>query len=1309
VKITLAKYAPEEEWVILTNWMMSLGNYEPIEVDMIVIGQHGIFVIEVKHWKWSKVDEKDDRQLLSDINLLQGKTKKIASRLRAPESPALAGYVTGIFLLTDEKNPRSAGELIHGARFVVSTEDDVRRLLISDQPIEYSPQIVRDYGRWMQPSNVLAPDAVPKQINDIRLRRKLADKDGSMHRVFEGVNLRMGTRVHLHLIDMTAGSSPRVARAAREMEALSKLHEHGRWVPQIIDSYQDVDGYINEMKMYSLADPDAPNLAKRVKDDEWSRELRLKFAASALQGLLDLHTADLTEQFVHRNISPQTLLVRHDDRALFTGFDIARVSGAETISAGIAPKSPSEPWIAPEIVQAGYSAATQRSDVFALCRTLQSAFPNDDDVQLVLERGVTADPMQRALLKDIHRALDQIAEPKQKNVPEVRAKAPAAEYWSEGTIVEFHGHRYRVVNRLGAGSMGMTFRVVHITGDDQDGPTSVGKAAKNSGDGDRLTQSYALARAVSDPALARLHEFVAPEKIALDSFIALMEFVPGEGMNEYRGVVQAISDETGLSFEVQVRKWLDALLGALAALHRSGCVHGDVSAANVIVNERDAYSVRLTDFDLVTKIGARLASPGSPRYAAPEAQKDSPALASHDVYALAAMLFDVCFERSPFENGKEGGIIWKNDERARLGALAEFFDRATSSDLEKRFADADEAMHWLDHGDEDLPARESDVASNSKFEAFKTQMSLFVAPNAPPSSFGAQRVPWLRDMLSTYPASLVGNAETRGLESRFARETYVETKLDSHVFEELRDGKAQLVVLCGNAGDGKTAFLQQLAAALGLPGVQSKQRIWEHTLSDGRRMLLNLDGAAAWNEHSADELMNRILLPFMDGRSHPDLLHLVAVNNGRLLEWIEGVDDSPLTRHLRSVLLDDAPEENVQFAHVRYIDLNERSLVGSAKEASADAAPSFISDLVLRMIGGEEREKIWAPCGRCTAQHRCTARHSAQKLRDDVSREQIVRQISRALQAVHQRGRVHITTRELRGALTYIFFGVRYCDDVHREADAPMTPYWDRTFAFDSERRQGEVLTELVALDPALDSDPILDRELLRAMRRDRIATSLASLRRRAFFEGVDSVVEPQEGLRRVVPLFGGAHYEEFARIKNMDDEEKRDLCRRLCAGIAQLETLPGVVLSRLDKGMVPLKILPRTPIESVFWVEKRLDRFSLREERPRTSEPIDWLPNRVALEYEYEDGRRETLWMSSALFSLLLDVADGMRLMGETSRDAFANLSIFTQRLAEEQAAELFAWEPTKDRALHRIWIDRSEVSHGGRQLLRLEELPHG
>src|SRR5262249_51802820 len=123
-------------------------------------------------------------------------------------------------------------------------------------------------------------------------------------------------------------------------------------------------------------------------------------------------------------------------------------------------------------------------------------------------------------------------------------------------------------------------------------------------------------------------------------------------------------------------------------------------------------------------------------------------------------------------------------------------------------------------------------------------------------------VPWLRNLLSAYPGSRHGNRETRGLDSEFALATYVKTRLDDVLLEEIESGRVNLVILFGNAGDGKTAFLQHLAQRLGMGHIRSSRRVWEANLANGRRLKVNLDGSAAWRGKGANELLDDLFRPF---------------------------------------------------------------------------------------------------------------------------------------------------------------------------------------------------------------------------------------------------------------------------------------------------------------------------------------------------------------------------------------------------------------------------------------------------------------
>ena len=146
----------------------------------------------------------------------------------------------------------------------------------------------------------------------------------------------------------------------------------------------------------------------------------------------------------------------------------------------------------------------------------------------------------------------------------------------------------------------------------------------------------------------------------------------------------------------------------------------------------------------------------------------------------------------------------------------------------------------------------------------------------------------------------------------------------------------RLIVLCGNAGDGKTALLQHLANQLGLGEHQSSERILEGRLANGLVVRMNLDGSASWRGRSADEILDEFLKPFQDGEPAEDITHLLAINDGRLLEWIEKHNDgsrTPLTSDLNEMLQEQAATRK---SHIRFINLNQRSLVGHQRRPWPD-------------------------------------------------------------------------------------------------------------------------------------------------------------------------------------------------------------------------------------------------------------------------------------------------------------------------------------------------------------------------------------
>jgi hypothetical protein len=307
------------------------------------------------------------------------------------------------------------------------------------------------------------------------------------------------------------------------------------------------------------------------------------------------------------------------------------------------------------------------------------------------------------------------------------------------------------------------------------------------------------------------------------------------------------------------------------------------------------------------------------------------------------------------------------------------------------------------------------------------------------------------------------------------------------------------------------------------------------------------------------------------------------------------------------------------------------------------------------------------------------------------------------LQASHLRGEIHITARELRAGLAFVFFGVHDCSDLHANAEIAPPFYWDRLFDADASQRQGELLGELARFDPALDSDPILDRQLLKETPHtsDNAPIALASARRRAWFEWDEARFESLHLTTKALPLFGGRHLSRYRQVPLMSDEERALLCRDICLGIARLEDLPEVAFSRGDG--LPLRIQPRTPTESAFWVVKPWERFALRAPLPQTAEGLEALHTHLVLAYRYSTGDDELLPIGLELFHLLLALKDGAQLSGAGQEGIFAHLEIFTQRLAQEDSRELHAWNPAEESGVARVAIE----ARNSRQILVRQVLP--
>ena len=968
--------------------------------------------------------------------------------------------------------------------------------------------------------------------------------------------------------------------------------------------------------------------------------------------------------------------------------------------------------VAPEIRKQGLGAADRQSDVYSLCASLSVLFAERDDddsleASMALVGGSADDPAERTTLEKLRDSLSDLLG----ELPAV--VAPPARFWTEDQIVKFRDRDYRIVSRLGSGGVGTTFKVVRI--DDETGGdlgAYVAKVVSDEEIGRRVLQAYNLAHSHLADSAALSTIFETAEGWRDNDFVALMQWIAGEPLSELAGVLPILSEDFHEeSGEALALRWLRTVCDALDVLHRNGLVHGDVSPRNLIVADSE---IVLTDYDCVAKIGESVTAPGTVMYSPHTHLENRLATPADDFFALAASFFQVLFEKEPFmydgSRIKERGLNWDGVECEDYPTVTAFLVKATNPDLEQRFASASEANAALN-----LPNR-------TDAEDFDEIVDSGDRPPSEPSVRSENEVPWLLSLLQSYPGSRWGNSETRGLDTPFAGQTYVETHLEEALCGDILRRKVRLVILCGNAGDGKTALLQHLAGRLGFVVHDSSERILENRMEDGLIVRMNLDGSASWQGRSADELLDEFLEPFQQGSPDEDFVHLLAINDGRLLEWIDRVEsETPLTQALYDLL---NGEESAPESHIRFISLNQRSLVGSVVPSEADIETRFLEDLLDSLYGKEKAPETWAPCETCSAQDRCEVRRAMRwfgpkglpGMAPEDERARARQRLFEMLQAVHLRGETHITVRELRAALVYILFGVHFCSDYHSGVDDPL-PYWEHAFSPKSPGRQGEVLQELIRFDPGLEAHPQIDRHLLRTPSVDTSGgaphypeLTLEKARRRAYFEWTEDHIAALAADPHALDLAQARHYRAFSNLPTAEGDLD-GLCRKLCEGISRLESLPPQALDR--PGVVPLRITPRTPTETAFWVEKPLTNFRLEADLPAEAEGLDRLHRQAFLIYRYRDGGEERLRLGADLFHLLLELSGGYQLGDVSTDDTFAHLSIFVQRLVREDDRRVLAWNPMQDEAIYEVSAEIVKGAGAGVQqqmiIRRLEETING
>ena len=301
----------------------------------------------------------------------------------------------------------------------------------------------------------------------------------------------------------------------------------------------------------------------------------------------------------------------------------------------------------------------------------------------------------------------------------------------------------------------------------------------------------------------------------------------------------------------------------------------------------------------------------------------------------------------------------------------------------------------------------------------------------------------------------------------------------------------------GNAGDGKTAFLEQVEALFRQNGATLERLPSDNGCRwafQGVHYETNHDGSQDEGDRSNDAVLASFLAPF-EGTSLEGLggneARLIAINEGRLLDFLAHGAYAECFTGLRRFVLASL-QGDAQPPRALLVNLNLRAITAGGAES-----------LVERQLVAMLKDELWAPCATCACAAKCPIKFNADTLRDRASGSAVRERVRRLLELVHLRRRAHVTMRDLRSALSFLLLRDQSCDDVARllsRQDAQLTEdlarlYYPNAFAdldgetgpavrtsgsgaAAEERAVDRLVRRLRESDVGLVNSPVLDRRL---------------------------------------------------------------------------------------------------------------------------------------------------------------------------------------------------------------------------------------
>lgn len=1094
-----------ENFVLLHNFEIERQG-ERFEIDIALLTPHALYLIDVKGTRGpidvygSKWYPEGRAPFPSPLGKLRGHARTVKGLITQanPGRRELDDiYVDATIILTAPDSHLIDREQIDSDR-VVKLKDAERYFKDATRiPSRFSKSIAQQQGLILHALKVVKPSAGTQRFGHWEVKERLGSTTN--YTEYRAENSFAGGTARLRVYQADPYQSEDVRKTqinliANAYRALSRLPIH----PNIVAARDFFS--TDDDKTYILILEDATGQALTVHMARPQLALTLDQKWRVAKDLLAALTHAHHHGVLHRNLTPSAILVGQDGTTRLTDFDFAKASidRSQTIASEIVDLV-EKAYVAPEAYREP-SAAKAAADVFSAGVIIYELFtgerPFAGDPTTVWDRSGEFIFKPSTLRPELNTAFDEWLQSlcffEEANRPDAgtalaqlndlllgpnlvspetgdKESHEADENQSDDSTDYLNlepgyqlTHKFIIEKKLGRGSFGVVYKVIDTLGD-------VARTVKlivsdRHSTLDRLKKEYRhLAHIPEHPHVVRvLDADVIPGR---NIPFLVFEYVEGSDVGDMINE-RLLSPEDALELGKQV-------IEGLTHLHSQGFHHCDIKPRNLLWTQKGA---KIIDFNVSVRAGdGETRGGGSRRYLPPDFDPEviphNGERADRDLYALGLTLYEALTARYPWDT-TEPPLNKPAPDPRELSGFADLAPdmvnvvlKAVAPRRADRFASA---IEFRDALREVRHARRIQLTNLSVANAVNLASASALGSPAPNSNN------FVSHLLTLFSQSRLSNSGTRGMDS-LGFSSYVDTALDKELLPAVLAGEFRLVLISGNAGDGKTAFLQRLEKEVeGLGGNVNRALANGSELTlGGKKYLINYDGSQDEGGKDNDKVLQDFLSPFA-GRSaldwKPQETRLIAINEGRLIDFLSTHERD---FHALSALVRNAFSTGDSQSSVAVINLNLRSVV-----AETDGG-SILERTLLKMVEPQN----WASCDTCDLRDSCYALHNARSFQDEIGGPRLIDRVRMLYTMAHLRGRLHITMRDLRSALSFMLISNRDCQDIHALYAAGQHEEIAKSYYFNSwmgggKKNADRLISLLSGLDVGRNEDPRFDRGL---------------------------------------------------------------------------------------------------------------------------------------------------------------------------------------------------------------------------------------